>query len=175
MPRLLVSVDGYSFEVELESLPVNGAGIRVRVRGVAESEKSPATSTDILVVSPEAAQTHEMEWFIIDDHPYEVAIDPDLQWIRSRWGLYPLKIEDLDSTIHRPHPGDGRVKAPIPGQITQVMVKLDEQVAAGQSLLILEAMKMENEIRAPHAGRVKLLNAEAGRRVALNELLVEIE
>jgi biotin carboxyl carrier protein len=36
-------------------------------------------------------------------------------------------------------------------------------------------MKMENEIRAPRPGRVKLLNASPGRRVALNELLVEIE
>jgi biotin carboxyl carrier protein len=169
MHKLLVSVDGYTFEVELDPLPVNGSGVRVRVISGDETR-------EILVASPDpAAPAEEMEWFIIDNHPYEVAIDPDMQWIRSRWGIFPLKIEDLDSSVHRPHISDGRVKAPIPGQITQVLVNIDDEVASGQPLLILEAMKMENEIRAPRPGRVKLLNAAPGRRVALNELLVEIE
>ena len=169
MHKLSVSVDGYTFEVELNPLPANGNGVLVRVNGGDEL-------WEILVASPDpATPAQEMEWFIIDDHPYEVAVDPDMQWIRSRWGIFPLKIEDLDSSVHRPHIGDGRVKAPIPGQITQVLVSIDEEVASGQPLLILEAMKMENEIRAPRPGRVKLLNAAPGRRVALNELLVEIE
>jgi biotin carboxyl carrier protein len=169
MHKLSVSVDGYTYEVELNSLPVNGTGVLVRVNGDNEA-------WDILVASPDpVSPAQELEWFIIDDHPYEVAVDPDMQWIRSRWGIFPLKIEDLDSSVHRPHIGDGRVKAPIPGQITQVLVKIDEEVTSGQPLLILEAMKMENEIRAPRPGRVKLLSAEPGRRVALNELLVEIE
>jgi len=169
MRKLSVSVDGYTFEVELNPLPVNGSGALVRVNSGNEA-------WDILVASPDpVAPAQELEWFIIDDHPYEVAVDPDMQWIRSRWGIFPLKIEDLDSSVHRPHIGDGRVKAPIPGQITQVLVEIDEEVTSGQPLLILEAMKMENEIRAPHPGRVKLLNAAPGRRVALNELLVEIE
>lgn len=169
MRKLSVSVDGYTFEVELNPLPVNGSGVLVRVNSGNEA-------WDILVASPDpVAPAQELEWFIIDDHPYEVAVDPDMQWIRSRWGIFPLKIEDLDSSVHRPHIGDGRVKAPIPGQITQVLVEIDEEVTSGQPLLILEAMKMENEIRAPRPGRVKLLNAAPGRRVALNELLVEIE
>jgi biotin carboxyl carrier protein len=169
MHRLSVSVDGYTFEVELNPVPVNGSGVLVRVSGAGETQ-------DILVATPDpAAPVQDMEWFLIDDHPYEVAVDPDMQWIRSRWGIFPLKVEDLDSSMHRPHISDGRVKAPIPGQITQVLVQLDEQVASGQPLMILEAMKMENEIRAPRSGRVKLLNAEPGRRVALSELLAEIE
>ena len=169
MHRLSVSVDGYTFEVELNPVPVNGSGVLVRVSGAGETQ-------DILVATPDpAALIQDMEWFLIDDHPYEVAVDPDMQWIRSRWGIFPLKVEDLDSSMHRPHLSDGRVKAPIPGQITQVLVQLDEQVASGQPLMILEAMKMENEIRAPRSGRVKLLNVEPGRRVALSELLAEIE
>ena len=169
MHRLSVSVDGYTFEVELNPVPVNGSGVLVRVSGAGETQ-------DILVATPDpAALIQDMEWFLIDDHPYEVAVDPDMQWIRSRWGIFPLKVEDLDSSMHRPHLSDGRVKAPIPGQITQVLVQLDEQVASGQPLMILEAMKMENEIRAPRSGRVKLMNVEPGRRVALSELLAEIE
>ncbi len=169
MHRLSVSVDGYTFEVELNPVPVNGSGVLVRVSGAGETQ-------EILVATPDpAALIQDMEWFLIDDHPYEVAVDPDMQWIRSRWGIFPLKVEDLDSSMHRPHLSDGRVKAPIPGQITQVLVQLDEQVASGQPLMILEAMKMENEIRAPRSGRVKLLNAEPGRRVTLSELLAEIE
>ena len=127
MHRLSVSVDGYTFEVELNPVPVNGSGVLVRVSGAGETQ-------DILVATPDpAALIQDMEWFLIDDHPYEVAVDPDMQWIRSRWGIFPLKVEDLDSSMHRPHLSDGRVKAPIPGQITQVLVKLDEQVASGKS------------------------------------------
>jgi len=47
-------------------------------------------------------------------------------------------------------------------------------VETGDSLLILEAMKMENEIRAPRTGRVTQLNVSAGQNVKLNEVLVEI-
>ena len=50
-----------------------------------------------------------------------------------------------------------------------------DEVETGQPLLELEAMKMENEIRAPRAGRIKMVNVTAGQGVKLNELLVVID
>ena len=46
------------------------------------------------------------------------------------------------------------VRSPIPGRVVKLLVKAGDAVAAGQTLVVLEAMKMENELRAPRAGRV---------------------
>jgi biotin carboxyl carrier protein len=54
------------------------------------------------------------------------------------------------------------------------MVSLGQGVEAGQPLLILEAMKLENEIRAPRSGQVSAIHVTAGQGVALNEVLIEI-
>jgi biotin carboxyl carrier protein len=81
----------------------------------------------------------------------------------------------METDLPRPPIGDGRIKAPIPGQVTQVIVSIGDEVELGEPLLVLEAMKMENEIRAPRTGRVKALNVLAGQRVALNEVLAEID
>jgi acetyl/propionyl-CoA carboxylase alpha subunit len=164
MSRLLVTIDGHSYEVEV-TLRLNG-GPQVCI--LLDGKNVPVVLPELQYLPGEA------EWFIVDGRPYEVQIDSDLHWIRSRWGMHALEVHDLETTLTRPHTGDGRIKAPIPGQITQVMVAVGSQVQTGQPMLILEAMKMENEIRAPCSGVVKALNVSPGQRVALHEVLAEI-
>lgn len=72
-------------------------------------------------------------------------------------------------------PPGGRVSSPMPGKVTKILVEMGATVAAGDGLLILEAMKMENEIRAPAAGVVKTICVTAGQMVMPAETLVEIE
>lgn len=67
-----------------------------------------------------------------------------------------------------------QVKAPMPGLILDVMIKEGQQVKKGDSLLVLEAMKMENTIVAPGDGLVKNLGVEAGLTVEKNQLLLEL-
>lgn len=165
MSRVSVSVDGYSYEVELEQQSNGEAQITVWVDGQAYTLVAPDLRLPL----------NEMEWFIVANRPYEVMLDPNLAWIRSAWGIHSLEIQDLDASLPRPATGDGRIKAPIPGQITQVLVAVGDEVTLGEPLLVLEAMKMENEIRAPRRGRVKDLNVSQGQRVALHEVLAEIE
>ena len=69
----------------------------------------------------------------------------------------------------------GAVKAPLPGSILEIQVKEGESVKAGNVLLILEAMKMENEIVAPIDGVIKSIYVKAGDTVNTNDLLVSIE
>lgn len=68
-----------------------------------------------------------------------------------------------------------RVKPPMPGRIVSVDVKVGDQVKRGQGLLVLEAMKMQNEITAPADGLVKAVNVKPGQTVDGNAVLVEIE
>ena len=70
--------------------------------------------------------------------------------------------------------GTIKVSAPMPGTILGVKVAVGDKVEKGQTLLILEAMKMENEIAAPEAGTVSSINVEAGASVESGQLLASI-
>ncbi|HZM51170.1 MAG TPA: biotin/lipoyl-containing protein [Vicinamibacteria bacterium] len=71
--------------------------------------------------------------------------------------------------------GPARVQAPMPGKLVRVLVRAGEDVGAGQGLVVMEAMKMENEIRAPRAGRVKEAPVREGQAVETGALLVLLE
>jgi geranyl-CoA carboxylase alpha subunit len=69
----------------------------------------------------------------------------------------------------------GALLAPMHGRVTQVLVEAGHAVAAGALLVVLEAMKMEHQIRAPRAGTVAALHAKAGDQVAARQCLVEMQ
>lgn len=64
------------------------------------------------------------------------------------------------------------ISAPMPGNILKVLVKVGEKVNSGDTLMILEALKMENEILAPSNGEVSSINVKEGQAVDTGELLV---
>lgn len=68
----------------------------------------------------------------------------------------------------------GVVKAPMPGLVMRVLVQVGDLVSAGQGLVVLEAMKMENELKAPAAGVVQVIRATAGSAVEKGSVLVEL-
>ena len=70
--------------------------------------------------------------------------------------------------------GGGVVKAPMPGMVVRVLVTEGESVVAGQGLVVLEAMKMENELKAPAAGVVRAVLATPGAAVEKGSVLIEI-
>lgn len=71
--------------------------------------------------------------------------------------------------------GEGRLSAPMPGKILEIMVSEGDQVELGQPVAILEAMKMENELKAPVEGTVSSVSVQAGDSVEKNTLILEIE
>lgn len=73
-----------------------------------------------------------------------------------------------------PEGGTG-VKAPVPGTVLDIRVEPGQQVAQGDILVILEAMKMENEIAAPAAGKVASIQAVKGTSVNAGDILVTLE
>nr|WP_148202407.1 pyruvate/oxaloacetate carboxyltransferase [Thermococcus onnurineus] len=71
--------------------------------------------------------------------------------------------------------GEGVVTAPMPGKILRILVKEGDQVKTGQGLLILEAMKMENEIPAPKDGTIKKILIKEGQTVDTGQPLIELQ
>ncbi len=77
-----------------------------------------------------------------------------------------------------PRPAANRpegLETPMPGAVTQVAVTEGEIVAAGQPIVIVEAMKMEHVIRAPHAGRVVALRVRQGEQVEAGAVVAELQ
>jgi pyruvate carboxylase subunit B len=70
---------------------------------------------------------------------------------------------------------DGDVTTPIPGKIVEVLVKMGDKVKIGQPLLIVEAMKMDNELHAPKDGVIKQIYVTQGDSVMPDEALIFIE
>ena len=73
------------------------------------------------------------------------------------------------------HAGPSVLIAPMPGMVRQVMVNPGDTVEAGQGLVVLEAMKMENELRAAGPGRVRAVHIESGQAVTRDTLLIEFD
>ena len=70
--------------------------------------------------------------------------------------------------------GSGSVNAPMPGTINDVRVKVGDSVKKGQVLLILEAMKMENELMASCDGTISAMNVSKGASVSVGDVLITI-
>jgi biotin carboxyl carrier protein len=71
--------------------------------------------------------------------------------------------------------GRQQVVAPMPGKVVRLLVKAGDAVEAGQGLLVVEAMKMQNEIRSPKSGTVERLLAQEGQPVNAGEILAWVE
>ncbi len=71
--------------------------------------------------------------------------------------------------------GPSPLVAPMPGLVVRVTVQPGDVVAAGQGLVVMEAMKMENELRAPAAGTVKSVRVVPGTAIEKGAVLVELE
>ncbi|HEV8662611.1 MAG TPA: biotin/lipoyl-containing protein [Candidatus Methylomirabilis sp.] len=71
--------------------------------------------------------------------------------------------------------GRQEVSAPMPGKVVAVLVQVGHEVAVGQGLVVIEAMKMENELKATGAGRVAEIRAVAGKTVNGGEVLLVLE
>lgn len=97
-------------------------------------------------------------------HPVAVHVKDEKALLLERFGLNDTG-DEAERTIH----------APMPGLVLTVMVEPGQEVHAGQGLLVLEAMKMENELRAHTDGVVKALHVTPGDAVVKNALLVEFE
>lgn len=71
------------------------------------------------------------------------------------------------------HPDPYRLEAFMPGTIQEICVKEGDKVKKGQKVLVLDAMKMDNELLAPVDGIVKKIHVEAGRSIPKRALLIE--
>ena len=111
---------------------------------------------------------------------YEVSVESAGPKYLVRHGAYEQIVELADSAgsgreeLHK-NGGLENVDSVMPGKVVRVLVSPGDEVQAGQGLVVVEAMKMENEISAPRAGRVKSVDANPGQNVETGARLVVLE
>jgi acetyl/propionyl-CoA carboxylase alpha subunit len=104
------------------------------------------------------------------------AADGAQKWFSLTGCTYRLEKPGPRAAAQRSAPGAGEsARAPMPAQVRAVQVAEGDRVEKGQTLLLLEAMKMEIRLRAPAAGRVRRLLAQPGQTVEKDQVLVEME
>ena len=110
----------------------------------------------------------------VDGVPEEILIEALAETVPTESGMVDTKRVSRGSK--RPKASkEGHVTSSMPGTVVDVMVKVGGKVKAGDTVLVIEAMKMENEVPAPVAGTIKAVNVAKGDSVNPDEALVEIE
>ena len=120
---------------------------------------------------------------IVDGVEFEVAIEGEGKtWSATVEGItFHIESPDAAPVAKKKRTGGGKkkksgtVSANIPGKVVTVEVNEGDQVTEGQVILILEAMKMQNEIQAPITGTVTIVHCEEGQAIEANIPLVVIE
>lgn len=79
------------------------------------------------------------------------------------------------SAAPREKSGPARLKAPMPGKIVRVLARPGDALEAGQGLVVMEAMKMENELKSPRAGKLSELKVNEGQTVESGQLIAVVE
>lgn len=89
-----------------------------------------------------------------------------------------VELDDLRTALRHAQQGQtgiAQIRAPMPGKVIRILVKEGDAVRANQGILVMEAMKMQNEIKSPKQGVVKKLGVTAGSAVNSGDLLAEVE
>jgi biotin carboxyl carrier protein len=104
----------------------------------------------------------------------------DVVVVTLRGRTYRISIADpkrlrSGENSHRHDHGSAEITAPMPGKVVRVLVEAGAEVEAGAGILVVEAMKMQNEMKTPRAGTVVSLNAKAGDTVNAGDVLAVVE
>lgn len=116
---------------------------------------------------------------LLDGKSFEVRLLPGAQQLQVGARRFTADVRDPRNSSRRSRDtlGGGRqnVTAPMPGKVIRVLVHLGDAVEAGQGLVVVEAMKMQNEMKASRPGKVVEVRVHDGATVASGDTLVVLE
>jgi biotin carboxyl carrier protein len=159
-------IDGKPVDIELSR--GNGRTIEARIGG------------ESYVVDVEAVEPG-VYWFHWNNRSIEVSVVPNGDGYAVQVGSQRTNVEIVDAraALRRAalqvHAGTVELRAPMPGKIVRVLVREGAAVELNQGVLVMEAMKMQNEIKSPKKGVVKKLGVQEGAAVNAGDLLAAVE
>ncbi len=168
------------FEVQLDSatgktkhvvdLEKQGSAYRVLLDG-------QPVDADVILAAPNAVSV------ILNGAAFEIHIAPSLDGTyKLQTGPHEFQADVRDPRVWRgkktgAQEAEGRqqIVAPMPGKVIRLLVNAGDEVDAGQGIMVVEAMKMQNEIRSPKKGKVERLHVEEGKAVNAGDILAWID
>jgi len=153
--------------VELER---NGGGWRIQLDG-------QPIDADAVEIAPYTLS------ILLNGQSYEIRVIPAPDGkLKLQTGTHEFTAEVIDPRswsgrrhAHVEAEGRQQIVAPMPGKVVRLLVKAGDRVEAGQGLFVVEAMKMQNEIRSPKSGIVERVLAKEGQAVNSGEVLAWVE
>jgi len=161
--KLEVRISGRTRTVELQR---EAGGWRATIDG-------QSSAADVVEIAPNRLSV------LLAGQSHEVCVTPSADGkLKLQTGTqeFSAEVPDPRTWSGRRHAGveaEGRqqIVAPMPGKVVRLLVKAGDTVEAGQGLLVVEAMKMQNEIRSPKSGTVERVLASEGQAVNAGEVL----
>jgi biotin carboxyl carrier protein len=156
-------------------MQVNGQPVKLRLEREGENWRANDKAASVLQVEPGVYSV------LLEGRSFQARVEPAVDGLIVRLGSRRFEVELNDprrwsrcsGALRRQ--GRENVRAPMPGKVVRLLAAEGQQVEAGQGLLVIEAMKMQNEIKAPTAGRLISLSIGEGATVAAGDVLAVLE
>lgn len=161
-------------EVEIQGQLVN---VELEQRDGRVEARVGTRHYNLEVVSPEAG----VYTFLAGDRIYEARVwarEPNSLSVTIGGQSFSTRVIDRKhrrSTVEHGIEGRQNLIAPMPGKVVRVLLAAGDDVAPGQGVVVVEAMKMQNEIKSPKAGRVLEIRVTEGANVDANQILAVVE
>ncbi len=162
--------------VELEAGNGEGGALRILVDGVARNLDVRQVEPGVWSLMDGTRQTIAQVDGAASKLTVEIAT-PGYDPLVVPVEVAPARSARMAALAQRPSSGavaPAALRSPMPGRVVKLLVKTGDRVTAGQALVVVEAMKMENELRATRAGTVQALRCEEGAAVEAGQDLVVI-
>jgi biotin carboxyl carrier protein len=167
--KLRVELDGTGHEVSLDlgrdaaTADIDGRHYDLVIREISDGTYLVLDGSDIYKCRIESKrETHNSLGVVLRGRSYDVTV------------IDPKRLRSGQSSGAHDH-GSARIISPMPGKIVKVLVAEGDDVDVGDGIVVVEAMKMQNEMKAPKAGVVVSLHTEAGATVNAGDVLAVIE
>ena len=166
-----IEVNGRTRTVTVERVPTAPERFQVTVDGTAHVVDAVAVGDDTLsLIFPDAGGGSHDVGFVNGRSPAELVV-----YLPSGTLTAIINGRRSRRSTEMAAAGEQRIVAPMPGKVVRVMASPGDEVAARQPLVVVEAMKMENELASPRGGRVREVAVSAGESVEAGRLLVVVE
>lgn len=166
MNEFIVTIDEERFIIntsDSQNVKIRDHEYKLDISQLSDHTYSMKLGNEIFHITSSKLENNKYS-FLIDGHYFEANVRTKLE--EEAENILNANLENNDEI---------KIKSPMPGMILRVNKQVGDRVVKGEALILLEAMKMENELKAPDNGMISQINVESGNSVDKNQILLIIE